>query len=177
MDIQPTSLSGVFLIDSTKRGDPRGYLVRTYCAEAFRKAGLNTNWLQSSVTCSPAVGTLRGMHFQSAPYGEIKLIRCITGRVWDCLVDIRPDSPTFGKWEAFELSEDNNHALYVPESIAHGFLTLTPDVRLHYSMSAVYSAPHARGIRWNDPQLAIPWPGKPTVIAEKDSSWPLLSEL
>ena len=176
MEIQATTLPGVFLIGSEKRGDHRGYLVRTYCEGTFREAGLNTGWLQSSVTASPLAGTLRGMHFQKLPFGEIKLIRCLTGTVWDCLVDIRPDSPAYGKWQAFELSEENADSLYVPEGIAHGFLTLTPDVRMHYSMSAVYSAPHASGILWNDPALAIAWPRTPAVISEKDQSWPLLAD-
>lgn len=116
------------------------------------------------------------MHFQKAPCGEIKLIRTVTGKVWDCLVDVRPESPTFGKWEAFELSEENGNALYVPEGIAHGFLTLTPDVRMLYSMSVPYSPEHASGFLWNDPALAITWPGEPSIISGKDQSWRCLSE-
>lgn len=175
MEIHPTELPGVFRIASQLRGDHRGYLVRTWCDETFREAGLNTRWLQSSVTASPVQGTLRGMHFQTAPFAEIKLIRCLTGAVWDCLVDARPDSPSYGKWQAFELSEENGNSLYVPEGIAHGFLTLTPDVRMHYSMSAAYSAAHASGLRWDDSALAIAWPGTPALISEKDQTWPLLS--
>jgi len=176
MQIIPTTLPGVMLLKSAKLGDERGYLVRTYCATAFAAAGLNTHWRQSSITCSPTKHTLRGMHFQQQPYAEIKLIRCLTGAVWDCLVDVRPDSPSYGKWESFELSEDNASSLYVPAGIAHGFLSLTPDVRLHYSMSAEYSATHASGLRWNDPALAISWPASPVVIAAKDLTWPLLNE-
>ncbi len=174
MDVQPTSLPGVFTVGSEKRGDHRGYLVRTACEESFAKAGLNTRWIQSSITSSPVQGTLRGMHFQTAPFGEIKLIRCLTGAIWDCLVDVRPDSPTYLKWQSFELSEENSLALYVPEGIAHGFYTLTPDVRMLYSMSAPYSAPHASGVRWDDPAIAIAWPGAPSVIGEKDLNWPLI---
>lgn len=177
MTIVPTELPGVFIVRSEKRGDHRGYLVRSYCEETFREAGLNTRWLQSSITSSPAPATLRGMHFQTPPFAEIKLIRCLTGAVWDCLVDVRRDSPAFGKWQAFELSEENGDSLYVPEGIAHGFFTMTPDVRLHYSMSAVYSAPHASGIRWDDPALAISWPGLPAVISDKDNAWPVLADL
>jgi len=177
MNIESTNLPGVYLIDSEIRGDQRGYLVRTYCKEHFEKAGLNTQWVQCSITASPALGTLRGMHFQKTPFSEIKLIRCITGTIWDCLVDVRPDSPTFGKWEAFELSEENGRSLYIPEGIAHGFLTLTKEVRMHYSMSAAYSTPHASGVRWNDPELAIKWPSQPTVIADKDNNWPLFADL
>jgi dTDP-4-dehydrorhamnose 3,5-epimerase len=176
MKIEATTLPGVFLIKEEKRGDHRGYLVRTYCEDTFREAGLNTRWLQSSITSSPVQGTLRGMHFQEAPFGEIKLIRCLTGTVWDCLVDVRPKSPAFGKWQAFELSEENGHSLHVPEGIAHGFFTLTPDVRMHYSMSAIYSAPSASGIRWSDPDLAIAWPGEPAVVSDKDRNWPTLSQ-
>lgn len=175
MQIQPTSLPGVFLIDSEKRGDSRGYLVRTYCEESFLNAGLNTRWIQSSITRSPILGTLRGMHFQEKPHAEIKLIRCITGAIWDCLVDVRPDSPTYGKWESFHLSEENSRSLYVPQGIAHGFLTLSAEVRLHYSMSAAYSPDHATGIHWNDPDVAIQWPETPVVISEKDQTLPRLS--
>ncbi|RYD31253.1 MAG: dTDP-4-keto-6-deoxy-D-glucose epimerase [Verrucomicrobiaceae bacterium] len=175
MEIKPARLQGVHTLSSVKRGDERGYLIRTHCSDAFAGAGLNDRWMQSSITCSALQGTLRGMHFQTEPFGEIKLIRCVTGAVWDCLVDIRPGSPTYGQWEAFELSEENGAALYVPEGIAHGFYTLTPEVRMLYSMSAPYSAPHASGIRWDDPDLAIPWPGAPTVLSERDASWPTLS--
>ena len=177
MTTSPTTLPGVFLIATPKRGDERGYLQRCYCEESFEAAGLNTRWVQGSITSSPVLGTLRGMHFQKAPFGEIKLIRAVSGKVWDCLVDVRPDSPAFGTWEAFELSEENGNALYVPEGIAHGFYTLTDDVRMLYSMSAAYSPEHASGILWSDPQLAIPWPGIPSVISDKDQSWPALSEL
>ena len=114
------------------------------------------------------------MHFQKAPCGEIKLIRAITGTVWDCLVDVRPDSPAFGKWQSFELSEENGNALYVPEGIAHGFLTLTPDVRMLYSMSTAYSPEHATGIPWNDPDIGIRWPKTPVMISEKDQGLPCL---
>ena len=172
MEIQTTTLPGVFLIHSEIRGDRRGYLSRTYCEDTFHQAALNTHWKQSSITSSPLAHTLRGMHFQKAPFGEIKLIRCITGAVWDCLVDIRQDSPTFGKWEAFDLNEESCNSLYVPEGIAHGFYTLTPDVRMHYSMSVAYSSSHASGLRWNDPHLTISWPGIPAVISEKDETWP-----
>lgn len=127
------------------------------------------------MTSSPVLGTLRGMHFQKPPCGEIKLIRAVTGKVWDCLVDVRPDSPSFGKWESFELSEENGSALYVPEGIAHGFLTLTPEVRMLYFMSVPYSPEHATGVYWKDPEVAIAWPGNPLVISAKDGSWPPLN--
>lgn len=176
MKIESTTLPGVHLIHSEKRGDHRGYLVRSYCEEHFEKAKLNTHWIQSSITASPVAGTLRGMHYQKPPFAEIKLIRCLTGAIWDCLVDVRPESSTFGKWEAFELSEENGLSLYVPAGVAHGFFTLTADVRMLYAMSAAYSAPHAAGVRWNDCKLAIKWPGEPTVIADRDNEWPLLPE-
>jgi len=175
MTTEPTTIPGVFLVSSPKHGDERGYLQRICCEESFQSEGLNTRWAQSSMTSSPVQGTLRGMHFQKPPCGEIKLIRAVSGKVWDCLVDVRPDSPTFGKWESFELSEENGHALYVPEGIAHGFLTLSPDVRMLYSMSVPYSPQHAAGVLWKDPGLAILWPGDPLVISEKDQSWPAFS--
>ena len=164
-------------MQSNKLGDDRGYLVRTQCQGTFAAAGLGTSWVQSSLTYSALKGTLRGLHFQKVPCGEIKLIRCVTGCVWDCLVDIRRNSSSYGQWEAFELSEDNATALYVPEGIAHGFLTLTPDVRMLYSMSAPFSAPHAGGLRWNDPAIAIPWPAAPAQMSARDAAWPSLAEL
>jgi dTDP-4-dehydrorhamnose 3,5-epimerase len=174
MRIFPTTLPGTFVIEATKHSDARGYLIRTYCQNTFATNHLNTNWSQSCITSSPIEGTLRGMHFQTKPHAEIKLIRCITGRVWDCLVDLRPDSPTYLRWESFELSEQNDRSLYVPEGIAHGFLTLTPDVRMLYSMSTPYAPDSVSGVLWNDPALAIVWPKIPIVIAEKDQAWPLL---
>lgn len=177
MKIESTTIPGVYLVISPKHGDERGYLQRSYCEESFEANGLNTRWMQSSITSSPVLGTLRGMHFQKAPHGEIKLIRAVSGKVWDCLVDVRPDSPTYGKWEGFGLSEENGLALYVPKGIAHGFITLSNDVRMLYSMSAAYSASLACGVRWNDPELAIKWPNHPTVIADKDQNWPLFVDI
>ena len=172
MRLQSAKLTGVFTIQADKRGDDRGYLVRTHCEETFAAAGLNSHWVQSSLTYSALEGTLRGMHFQTPPFGEIKLIRCLTGVVWDCLVDLRPASPTHLKWEAFELSEENALSLYVPDGIAHGFLTLTPDVRMLYSMSAPYSPGQASGVRWNDPAFLIAWPHLPVLISERDAQYP-----
>jgi dTDP-4-dehydrorhamnose 3,5-epimerase len=174
MKIFPAKLPGVARLVPARHGDERGYLVRTHCRETFHAAGLTAEWVQSSLTYSAVRGTLRGMHFQN---GEVKLIRCVTGTVWDCLVDIRPESPTFGQWEAFELSEENATALYVPEGIAHGFLTLTADVRMLYSMSAPYAESHAAGLNWNDPALSIPWPFPPVVLSDRDAAWPVLAEL
>jgi len=175
MEIESTTIPGVHLVRTPKHGDKRGYVQRSYCEKSFEANGLNTRWVQSSITSSPAAGTLRGMHFQKAPHGEIKLIRAVSGKVWDCLVDVRPDSPTYAKWEAFELSEENGLALYVSEGIAHGFYTLSNDVRMLYFMSAPYSEAHASGILWNDSDIAIPWPGTPIVMSEKDQYWPALS--
>lgn len=171
MKIQEAGIPGVFLIESERRSDERGYLVRTYCEDTFRGHELNLSWVQTSITSSPINGTLRGMHYQKAPFGEIKLIRCITGSIWDCLVDLRQGSRTFGKWEAFELSEETARSLYVPLGIAHGFLTMTPDVRMHYAMSRAYSSEHASGIRWNDPAVGIAWPNDPVILSERDGSW------
>ena len=138
---------------------------------------MQTNWVQSSVTYSAYKETLRGMHFQESPTEEIKLIRCLSGRVWDCIVDIRKGSPTFGHWESFELSEENGVSIYLPEGIAHGFYTLTDDVRMLDSMSVEYSAEHAKGVCWDDPNLSISWPGEPQIISERDTNWPPISKL
>ncbi|BCU76907.1 dTDP-4-dehydrorhamnose 3,5-epimerase [Luteolibacter sp. LG18] len=172
MEIVAGKLPGVHVIDAPKRGDERGYLVRTYCEDHFRNAGLNTHWVQCSLTHTAREGTLRGMHFQTSPFGEIKLIRCVSGSVWDCVVDLRPTSPCFGQWEAYELSEANERSLYVPEGVAHGFYSLTDDVRMLYQMSAPYSPEHASGVRWDDAELSIDWPRPPRLVSEKDLALP-----
>ena len=173
MDIIKTDLAGVFLVRAGHKADPRGYLVRTNCEESFEKANLETDWVQSSLTSTPQRACLRGMHFQREPHAEIKLVRCVSGVVWDCLVDLRESSPTYRKWLGFELSEENGDAVYIPKGIAHGFVTLTAGVRMLYSMSAPYSEKHASGVRWNDPAIGIDWPIIPRQIAEKDRRWPL----
>ena len=168
MKFSPTQLAGLWLIDLDLREDERGFFARTYCENEFRALGLNTHWPQCNLTLTKCRGTIRGMHFQAEPKPEIKLIRCAAGKILDVLVDVRRDSPTFGKWDGFELSGENRRQLYVPGGFAHGFQCLTDNCEVFYQMSEFFAPAFARGLRWNDPFFRISWPLEPTVIAAKD---------
>ena len=177
MKFSKTTLPGVFLIDLELREDARGFLARTYCETEFADHGLNVRWPQCNLTLTKERAMIRGMHFQADPKPEIKLIRCGAGAVFDALVDVRRDSPTFGRWEAFELSAQNHRTLYVPGGIAHGFQCLTGNCELFYQMSEFYFPELARGIRWNDPAVGIKWPLPEPILSERDRGLPLLSDL
>jgi dTDP-4-dehydrorhamnose 3,5-epimerase len=172
---ETSSLDGVFAVRPQIRSDERDHLVRISCDEQFEERGLNIAWVQTSLTHTLHALTLRGMHYQSGNYGEIKLIRCVSGCVWDCLLDIRPESPTYRLWQSWELSARNELGLYVPAGIAHGFLSLTPDARMLYFMSQPDAAADATGVRWDDPFAGIQWPFEPEHISEKDSALPTLA--
>jgi dTDP-4-dehydrorhamnose 3,5-epimerase len=177
MKFHPTSLAGLWSIELEPRGDERGFLARTYCAREFGAAGLNTAWPQCNLTLTRQQGAVRGMHYQAEPQPEIKLIRCAAGAIFDVLVDVRPASPTFGRWEGFELAARNHRQLYVPGGFAHGFQCLTPDCEVFYQMSAEYVPALARGLRHDDPQVAIRWPLPIAQVSERDASLPFLREL
>jgi dTDP-4-dehydrorhamnose 3,5-epimerase len=168
MKFSRTSLAGLWLIDLELREDERGFFARTFCENEFAGHGLNTRWPQCNLTLTKKRGAIRGMHFQSEPKPEIKLIRCAAGKIYDVLLDVRRDSPTFGKWEGFELSAANRRQLYVPGGFAHGFQCLEDNCEVFYQMSEFYAPELARGIRWNDPFFKVHWPLEPTVIAAKD---------
>jgi dTDP-4-dehydrorhamnose 3,5-epimerase len=170
-----TSLPGVWLIDLELREDERGFLARTYCENEFSEHGLNTRWPQSNLTLTRRRGMIRGMHFQAEPKPEIKLIRCAAGRIFDVLVDVRRDSASFGRWEGFELTEENRRTLYVPGGIAHGFQCLTDNCQVFYQMSEFYFPELARGLRWDDPQVAITWPVPNPLLSDRDRNLPILS--
>lgn len=172
MKFSPTTLSGVWLIALDLREDERGFFARTYCENEFAQHGLNTRWPQCNLTLTKKRGTIRGMHWQADPKPEIKLIRCAAGKIFDVLVDVWHNSPTFGKWEAFELSSENRRQLYVPGGFAHGFQSLTDNCEVFYQMSEFYVPELARGIRWNDPFFKVLWPLEPDVIAMKDRQFP-----
>ena len=172
MKFSQTSLSGLWLIELELREDERGFLARTYCENEFAHHGLNTRWPQCNLTLTKKRGTIRGMHFQAEPKPEIKLIRCATGKIFDVLVDVRPNSPTFGKWEGFELSGENRRQLYVPGGFAHGFQCLTDNCEVFYQMSEFFVPELARGLRWNDSFCQISWPLEPTGISLKDRQFP-----
>lgn len=172
MTFHPCFIDGVWEIALEPRGDDRGWLVRTFCEEAFARRGLNVRWPQANTTRTRARGSIRGLHWQAEPQPEAKLVRCSRGVAWDVVVDVRPASPTFGKWVAFELSEERPVEIYIPAGCAHGFQCLTGDVELNYLMSAAYDPALARGLRWDDPTVDVRWPLEATVISDRDRSLP-----
>jgi len=172
MIFEGAPLAGVFRIQPERVEDERGWFARVFCVEELRKHGLRTEVYQSSVSFNAAAGTLRGMHWQAPPYGECKLVRCVRGAVWDVILDMRLGSETYGRWWSVELSEADGTMLYVPEGVAHGFLTLVPDTEVLYLMTDPYVAEAARGVRWDDPAFGIEWPSAPVVMSERDRSYP-----
>ncbi|MCB4364491.1 dTDP-4-dehydrorhamnose 3,5-epimerase [Hydrogenophaga taeniospiralis] len=167
-----TKLSGAYIIDLEKRGDSRGFFARSFCQDEFERHGLVNKVVQTNVSLSKHQGTLRGMHYQESPYAETKLVRCTQGAIYDVIVDIRPESPTFKQWIGVELSSSNHRMLFVPQHFAHGFITLVDDSEVTYQVSQVYHPGSERGIRYNDPALGIVWPQEVKVISDKDASWP-----
>lgn len=165
-----TPLAGAYIIELEKRGDDRGFFARTFCINEFKNTGLITNIAQINNSLSVDQGTLRGMHYQLGPHAETKIVRCIRGALWDCIIDLRPNSPTFGKWLGETLSAENRKMMYVPKGFAHGLITLEPNTEAFYLVDEFYNPASERGIRWNDPKFAIRWPAEPQVLSEKDSS-------
>jgi dTDP-4-dehydrorhamnose 3,5-epimerase len=176
MNFSKTSLPGVFLIELDLREDERGFLARTYCENEFAENGLNTRWPQCNLTLTKTRGMVRGMHFQTDPKPEIKLIRCAAGAIYDVLVDVRKDSPAFGHWEGFDLTAANHRTLYVPGGIAHGFQCLAGNCEVFYQMSEFYYPELARGVNWNDPQIGIKWPISNPKLSARDRNLPMLVE-
>ena len=166
-----TKLKGAFIIEPERLEDERGFFARTFCRKEFEAHGLNPNLVQCSVSYNRLKGTLRGMHYQIPPHEEAKLIRCTMGAIYDVMLDLRPNSPTYRQWVSAELTGENRLTLYVPEGIAHGFQTLQDQTEVLYQMSEFYNAESARGVRWDDPFFAIQWLGKPLVISRKDESY------
>lgn len=172
MKFEATRFDGAWLIVPERMRDARGYFMRTYCEREFGSKGLETAFVQHSTSYSARRGTVRGMHWQAAPHGEVKVVRCLKGAIVDVIVDIDPKSRTFRMWQAFELSADNEHQLYIPKGFAHGFQTLTDDVLVGYLISAFYVPEAARGARHDDPAFGIKWPLAVTEMSEKDRGWP-----
>lgn len=168
-----TKLSGAYIIDPERRADERGFFARTWCTHEFQQIGLNPRLVQASVSFSRRKGTLRGMHYQTAPHEEAKLVRCTMGAIYDVIIDLRPASPTYLQWVSAELNADNRRMMYVPEGFAHGFQTLADDTELFYQISVFYEPWSSRGVRWNDPVFNIEWPTtlKRTMSA-RDSRFP-----
>jgi dTDP-4-dehydrorhamnose 3,5-epimerase len=170
MKFTPTPLKGAFLIDLDKIGDERGFFARFFCENEFKIHGLDPKVAQANFSLSKDKGTLRGLHYQLPPYEETKLVRCLSGSLYDVILDIRRDSPTFGRFFGAVLTPENRTMMYVPRGFAHGFITLEPDTEILYLVSAPYSKEHERGIRFDDPAFNIEWPAAPAVISERDRS-------
>ncbi len=168
MRFTETPLGGAYLIDLEKRGDERGFFARAFCSREFSRLGLTESFVQMNDSLSESRGTLRGMHYQLGDSAETKLVRCIRGSIWDCILDLRSKSPTFGQWYGAELSADNRKAMYVPKGFAHGFITLEDQSEVLYQVDEFYSPDNERGIRWNDTRFKIVWPLTPRVVSERD---------
>lgn len=177
MNFLETGIAGVYLIEPERREDMRGYFARTWCADEFARHGLATEFTQCSTSFNRKSGTLRGLHFQAPPDQEIKLIRCTRGRVFDVAVDLRPHSPTRGRWISSELTAENGRMIYIPQGLAHGFQTLEDASELFYQITPAQHAHAARGVRWDDSRLAIDWPLAVAVISERDRANPTYQEL
>ena len=165
------SVAGAFLLDLERREDERGFFARTWCEQEFAAHGAPPRWVQCSTSFNRRRGTLRGMHYQAAPHEEVKLVRCIRGAIYDVLLDLRPDSPTFRGWAAAELTAENRTQLFVPAGVAHGFQTLEDESEVFYQISEFYRPESARGVRWDDPAFGIPWPLGPRFISERDQQY------
>jgi dTDP-4-dehydrorhamnose 3,5-epimerase len=172
MTFHETKLAGVFEILIEPRGDDRGFFARTWCQREFEEHGLDTKQAQSSVSLNTRKGTLRGIHYQAAPFPETKVVRCTQGAIYDVVLDLRRESATFKKWIAVELTAENRSMVYVPKGCAHGFLTLQDNTEVFYQISEFYDGPSARGVRWDDPAFGIVWPEKVEVISERDRTYP-----
>jgi dTDP-4-dehydrorhamnose 3,5-epimerase len=168
----PTSLEGAFVIDLERREDERGYFARSWCAQELAARGLSAHISQINTGFSPKAGTLRGLHYQTAPHAEVKIVRCTRGAVYDVIVDLRPQSATFCKWFGIELDAVGARALYVPEGFAHGYQTLTEDCDVSYTTTQPYAPKHATGVRYDDPRFGIRWPREVMLVSAADRGWP-----
>jgi dTDP-4-dehydrorhamnose 3,5-epimerase len=176
MKFREAPLLGGFVIEIERIDDGRGYFARTFCQRELAAAGLFDRIAQCNVSHNVRRGTLRGLHFQSEPHAEDKIVSCTRGAIFDVMVDLRPGSPTFGKHFGQELTPENGLALYIPKGFAHGFQTLLADSTVSYLMSEFYVREAASGVRWDDPDLAIPWPLIERVMSDRDAAWPTVSQ-
>jgi len=175
--IESSTIKGLFLIKPQVFGDNRGNFFESYSQKVFTDGGITAKFVQDNQSFSAEVGTLRGLHLQTGDSSQAKLVRVIQGKIFDVAVDLRPESPTFGQWDAFELSGENNHQLFIPRNFLHGFMTLTPDVIFSYKCDNYYDKPSERGVIWNDPTLNINWPlDVAPVLSDKDKILPTFIE-
>jgi dTDP-4-dehydrorhamnose 3,5-epimerase len=166
-----TELRGAFLIELDKAEDTRGYFARVWCQKEFEEHGLIARIAQVNTSFNKKAGTLRGMHYQAAPYQETKVVRCTAGAIYDVIVDLRPDSPTYKQWTGVELTAGNGAMLYIPADFAHGFITLENNTEVSYLMSEFYQPGAGQGVRWNDPAFGIKWPVAVEEISDRDACW------
>lgn len=174
MIVEPTTVDGAFVIKPEPREDHRGFFARMFCAETWKKHGLNPTVNQCNASLTKKKGSIRGLHYQNAPHAEVKLVRCTKGKIFDVCVDIRPNSPTYRKWFGIELTAENHTMLYIPEGCAHGFQTLEDDSEIFYMVSAAYNKESEGGVKFDDPAIGIAWPLSMTDISEKDAALPPL---
>jgi len=173
MNFIKTGFDSLYIVELNKLGDERGFFARAWCEIEFADKNLTSRMVQANTSYSKNKGTLRGLHYQASPHEEAKLMRCIKGAIFDVAVDIRPDSETYKKWFGIELTESNRRMLFIPEGFAHGYQTLVEDTETFYMCSAFYASEAERGLRWNDPAIAIEWPITENLnISDKDRSWP-----
>ena len=172
MIFESTAIDGVWLISVERFSDERGYFAKTWGQDDFAARGLNPHMVVRNVSYNEHAGTLRGMHFQRAPHAEVKLVSCTAGALYDVAIDLRPGSPTLGRWVGAELRPDNGRLVYIPEGFAHGYITLEAHTTVEYLISAFYAPQAAGGVRWDDPSFGIEWPCQPAVINERDRTWP-----
>jgi dTDP-4-dehydrorhamnose 3,5-epimerase len=172
MKFHTTALAGAYVIELERHGDERGFFARAFCQREFAAQGLAGEWVQINNSLSAQRGTLRGLHYQMAPSQEVKLVRCIRGALWDCILDVRPMSPTFGTWFGVTITAENRLSVYVPRGCAHGFISLEDATETLYCVDEYYAPERERGIRWDDPAFSIRWPIEPVVISDKDANHP-----
>ncbi len=174
MKFTPLPLEGAYTIDLTPRGDSRGRFTRLFCARELAEIGHDKPIVNVNHSYTQKKGTIRGMHYQNAPDCEIKIVKCIRGAIWDCIVDVRENSPTFLQWTAVKLSENNDRMIYIPEGFAHGFQAISEDVEIVYFVSNYYSPTNEAGLRFDDPAVKIAWPLEPTEVSERDRTHHLI---
>ncbi|AYB41927.1 dTDP-4-dehydrorhamnose 3,5-epimerase [Paenibacillus lautus] len=176
MRVEPLKLEGVTILEPVAHGDHRGFFMESYNERIFKECGIHNNFIQDNHSLSAEPGVLRGLHYQLNPKAQTKLIRVMTGAIYDVVVDIRKSSPTFGQWVGVILSEHNKRQLLVPKGFAHGFCTLVPNTQVLYKVDEYYSPEHDRGILWSDPVLGIDWPTSNPILSDKDQRHPLLKD-
>jgi dTDP-4-dehydrorhamnose 3,5-epimerase len=169
-----TPLAGAYVIEPERMSDARGFFARIWCQKELRRLGLSVDIAQANVGFSRRRGTVRGLHYQRPPHAEVKIVRCTRGAMFDVMVDLRPDSPSYQQWFGAELTEENRKMFYVPEGVATGYMTLVDDTEMTYHTSEFFSPEDASGVRFDDPAFSIAWPLAPTVLSDQDRNWPLM---